>query len=178
MADDSIALFVKLGYWDAYRAAVVLTARQLKKFLIIFNIMGVLMIALLLLAVLRPMPEKEWYQTLRNTIPLMWVFLLPILFVFVLPLFSARRVLSDERVQKGISYRFSETGIHLESSVAKADLQWAAFRHAIETRSAFLLLPTNNVAHTLPLRCFSSAADAKAMRELLRRSVPNPSLRG
>ena len=105
------------------------------------------------------------------------MFLIPVLLVFVAPLLSARKALADKRLAKGIKYEFRDAGIHLESSVASADLQWGAFLNAVETRWAFLLLPTKNVAHTLPLRCFGSPAEIDAMRELLRRNLPNATLR-
>jgi hypothetical protein len=99
------------------------------------------------------------------------------LFVFVLPLLSAAKVVGDERVKKGVNYTFSDNGIHIESSVATANLQWAAFRQALETRSAFLLFTGPNIAHTLPKRCYTTAAELVTMRELLRAHVPKAKLR-
>lgn len=167
-----IAVFVKLEYWDAYRASVLLTARQFRVVLCIFGIMGALMLVLLSFAIFHPMPEREWYQTIRNTTPLVWVFGLPILVVFVLPLLTAWKVVTDERIKRGINYRFSDAGIHVESSIATADLKWAAIRNVRETRKAFLLLPGPSVAHTLPMRCFANETEIAAMRELLRANVP------
>lgn len=171
-----ISVFVKLSYWESYRAAVVLTARVFRKVLYIFGFMGTLWILLLVLTLVRPSPEKEWYQTMQTSRQLSWVFGLPILFVFVLPLLSAAKVVADERVKKGINYAFSDNGIHVESSVATADLKWAAIRQALETRFAFLLFPGANLAHTLPKRCYTNAADIAAMRELLRVHVPKARL--
>ena len=178
MAEQApIAVFVQLSFWESYRAAVLLTARAFRKVLYIFGFMGSLWILLLALTLVRPSPEKEWYQTMQTSRQLSWVFALPILFVFVLPLLSAAKVVADERVKKGINYAFSDSGIHVESVVAKADLQWAAIRQALETHSAFLLFPGTNVAHTLPKRCYANAADLAAMRELLRAHVPKAKLR-
>ena len=178
MAEQAtIAVFVKLSYWESYRAAVVLTARVFRKLLYIFGFMGALWIFLLIISLVRPSPEKEWYQTIQTSRPLLWVFGLPILFIFVLPLLSAAKVVADERVKRGVNYGFSDNGIHVESSVATADLQWAAIRQALETRSAFLLFPGTNVAHTLPKRCFTDAAELAKMRELLRAHVPKAKVR-
>src|SRR6266849_5582320 len=99
-----IAVFVKLTYWESYRAAVVLTARVFRKLLYIFGFMGALWILLLIVSLFRPSPEREWYQTIQSSRQLMWVFGLPILFVFVLPLLSAAKVVADERAKKGINY--------------------------------------------------------------------------
>jgi hypothetical protein len=174
---DSIAIFVKLEYSEVYRATVVLTVRQFRKLLIIWGIVAALMLALFVFALIRPMPGKDWYETSRNARPLLWAFGLPLGFVFAVPLLTARKAVSDERIRKGISYQFSDVGIHLESSVATSDLQWSAFRNVIEMRSAFLLLSGASLAHILPKRCFASEADIVAMRELLSGRFPKAKLR-
>jgi hypothetical protein len=172
-----IAVFVKLSYWESYRAAVVVTARVFRKVLCIFGFMGTLWILLLILSLVRPSPEKEWYQTIQTSRQLLWVFAIPLLFVFVLPLLSAAKLVADERLKKGINYAFSDSGIHVESAVAKADLQWEAIRQTIETRFAFLLFAGTNVAQILPKRCYASAAELATMREILRAHVPKAKLR-
>ena len=172
-----IRVFVKLEFWDAYRAAVVLTTRQFRTILIIFGIIGTLMFAVFVLSVFHPRPGRDWYEISRNAKPLLSAFGILVLFVFILPLITAKKVVSDERVRSGVRYRFSSAGIHVESSVATADLLWAAFRQAIETRSAFLLLPNATVAHILPQRFFESVSDVAAMRELLRANVRKTKLR-
>lgn len=175
--DSCVKVFVTLEYWDAYWTAVLLTARTARKLLWIFGVMATLWLFLLVSVQIWPRPEADWQQMMRNDNRLMIVLLLPIFIVFGAPLLSARKVLIDERIKRGIRYQFSDGGIHVESSVATADLQWAAIRHAVETRSAFLLLPSANVAHTLPKRCFASAEDVAATREFLRRNVPKAKLR-
>src|ERR1700688_4404358 len=74
------------------------------------------------------------------------------------PLLTASRAVRDDRVRQGITYRFSNIGVHIESAVATADFQWEAFRYAITTRS-FLLLSmsrTGSGAQVLPTRCFGN----------------------
>ena len=88
--------------------------------------------------------------------PVEALFGLPVLSVLVLPLFSARRVLWHERVKRGVSYQFSDHGIHVETSISKSDLSWAAIRRVIESSSEFLVFTNPNVAFTLPKRCFKS----------------------
>ena len=174
---NSIAVFVNLEYSEVYRATVALTVRQFRKLLIIWGIVAALMLTIFVFALIRPMPGKDWYETSRNARPLLWVFGIPLGFVFAVPLLTARKVVSDERIRKGISYRFSEVGIHVESPVAKSDLQWTAFRNVIEMRSAFLLLSGASLAHILPKRCFASEADIAAMRSMLRVHFPEAKLR-
>jgi hypothetical protein len=114
---------------------------------------------------------------MRNASPLKWVFGLPVLFVFVLPLLSARRVLRDERLKRGVSYQFSDTGIHIETSVSKSDFAWAAIRRVSEARSAFLVFTNPNIAFTLPKRCFESTQGVASLRELFRAHVSTTKLR-
>jgi hypothetical protein len=147
-------------------------------FLLLFAVGALLKAAIVVFAALYPQPDKAWYESAKDATPLVWVIGLPVLFVFILPLVWARRAIRDDRVKNGVQYEFSPIGIHVENSVGRADLKWAAIRRAIETRSAFLLLPTNNLAHTLPRRCFASGSDIDAMRELVRANVPNARLRG
>jgi hypothetical protein len=173
----TIGIFVRLGYWDVYRGNVAVLVRQFRRVLLIFGIMGALMFALFFFALLHPSPQKDWYQTVRDARPLFWVFGIPLFIVFVTPLLAARRVITDERIKNGVSYRFSDSGIHLESSVATSDLQWAAIRYFVETRSLFLLLPTKASAHILPIRCFENESDIAAARKLLRSNIPNSKLR-
>jgi hypothetical protein len=80
--------------------------------------------------------------------------------------------------RKGITYRFSNMGLHIESAVARADVQWGAFRYAITTRSLLLLLTskTGSGAQVLPTRCFANEADLTAVRHLVNNKVPRARL--
>jgi len=172
-----ISLFVKLGYWDVYRLNVVLTATVFRKVLYIWGFVTLLWLALSVLLLFRPSDEQDWAVIMRNASPLQWVLGLPVLFVFVLPLLSARRVLKDERVKRGVNYQFSDLGIHVETSVSKTDLSWAAIRRASELRSAFLVFTNPNIAFMLPKRCLESAHSVAELRELIRAHVPKTKLR-
>jgi hypothetical protein len=114
---------------------------------------------------------------MRNTEPMKWALALPAVFVFVLPLLSARRLLKDERFNRGVSYQFSSAGIHVETPVSKADLTWDAVRRVSETRSAFLIFTNPNVANTVPKRCFDNVMCVTALRELFRAHVSKTRLR-
>jgi hypothetical protein len=172
-----VSLFVKLGYWDVYRLNVVLTATAFRKVLYIWGFAALLWLALSLLLLFRPSPGRDWAITMQNASPLQWVFGLPVLFVFVLPLFSARRVLNDERVKRGVSYEFSDSGIHIKTSVSKTDLSWAAIHRVSEFRSAFLVFTNHSMTSMLPKRCFQNTQGVADLRELFRAYVPKTKLR-
>jgi hypothetical protein len=87
MSDASVSIFVKLGYWDAYRTAVALTSRIFRILLLSFAVAALLKAAVVVFAALYPQLDKEWYASARDPIPLLWAIGLPVLFVFVLPLF-------------------------------------------------------------------------------------------
>src|SRR5580704_1261150 len=56
-----IAIHVKLTPSEVYWAAVLVTARQLRKVLWIFGVMGLLLALLLVLSWLHPRPGADWY---------------------------------------------------------------------------------------------------------------------
>jgi hypothetical protein len=172
-----ISLFVKLEYWDVYRLNVFLTATIFRKVLYIWGFMALLWLALSVLLMFRPSPGHDWAVVMQNASPLRWVFGLPVLFVFVLPMLSARRVLMDERIKRGVSYQFSDAGFHLETAVSKTDFSWAAIRRVTEARSAFFVFTNPNIAFTLPMKCFESTQGVTALRELFRAHVPKAKLR-
>jgi len=172
-----ISLFVKLGFWDVYRLNVVLTATVLRKVLYIWGFAALLWLAFSVLLLFRPSPGQDWAVIMQNATPLKWALGLPALFVFVVPLLSARRVLANERVKQGSTFRFSNAGIYAETSVSKTELSWAAIRRVSESRSGFLVFTSPNIAFMVPKRCFESARGVADLRELFRAHVPKTKLR-
>src|ERR1700759_4929952 len=127
MTDNpAISVFVKLKYWDAYRIQVVLMTIAFRKILYVFGFIAFLLLVTMVLTFLRPEPEQDWFVIIRQSNPVWWLFGLAILFVFIVPLLAARRIVRDPRIKGGVAYQFSETGIHVETSVSKADLSWNA----------------------------------------------------
>lgn len=178
MSDQTpISLFVKLDYWDVYRLNVVLTATVFRKILYIWGFVALLWLALYVHFLYRPLPEQDWAAMMQNASTLNWVFGLPVLFVFVLPLLSARRVSRDERVKRGVNYRFSEAGIHVETFVSKTDLSWAAIHRVSESHSAFLVFTNPNIAFMIPRRCFESTQGVADLRESFRAGADKSKLR-
>jgi hypothetical protein len=68
-----VAIHVKLTPLEVYWAAVLVTARQLRKVLWIFGVMGLLFALVLVLSWLRPRPGADWYENFQNSKPLLWV---------------------------------------------------------------------------------------------------------
>ena len=132
-----LSLFVKLDYWDVYRLNVVLTVTAFRKILYIWGFVGLLWLSVFVLLLIRPFSAHDWAVMQQNARPLALAFALPVIFVFVLPLLSAQRVLRDQRVKRGVSYQFSEAGVHIETSISKTDLSWAAIRRVREFPSEF-----------------------------------------
>lgn len=171
-----ISLFVKLNYWDVYRLNVVLRATVFRKILYIWGFVALMWLSLSVLLWIRPSPTKDWAVMLQNASPLKWAFGLPVIFVFVLPLLSARRVLGDEVVRRGISYQFSDAGVHIETSISRTDLSWAAIRRVKEWPAEFLVFTSPNLAFTLPKRCLENNQDVATLRELFRTYVHSSNL--
>jgi hypothetical protein len=171
------SFFVKLEYWEVYRLNVVLTAAVFRKILYIWGFVAVLWLALSVLLLFRPSPGHDWAVMIQNARPLKWALGIPVIIVFVLPLLSARHALQDGRFKRGVSYQFSEAGIHVETSISKTDLSWAAIHRVKELPSEFLVFTNPNLAFTLPRRCFESGEDVAALRELFRTHVQRTKLR-
>jgi hypothetical protein len=172
-----ISLFVKLSYWDVYRLNVVLTATAFRKILYIWGFVAVLFLSVFVLLLIRPSSAHDWAVMQQNARPLTWAFALPVIFVFVLPLLSAQRVLRDELVKRGVNYQFSEAGVHIETSISKTDLSWAAIRRVREFPSEFLVFTSPRTAFTLPKKCFESGQGVATLRELFRTYVKTSKLR-
>ena len=172
-----ISLFVKLGYWDVYRLNVVLTAIVFRKILYIWGFVFLLWLGSSAFLLFRPSSEQDWAIMMRNASPLKWALGLPVMFVFVLPMLSARRVLGDERVKRGVNYEFSDAGVRVETSVSKTDLLWTAIRRVKELPSEFLVFTNPNIAFTLPKRCFESTQSVAGLRQLFGTHVQNSNLR-
>ena len=149
-----LSLFVKLGYWGVY-----------------------LWLSASVLLLIGPSSAHDWAVMQQNTKPLTWAFALPVIFVFVLPLLSAQRVLRDELIKRGVTYQFSEAGVHIETSISKTDLSWAAIRRVREFPSEFLVFTSPRTAFTLPKKCFESCQGVAALRELFRNYAKRSNLR-
>jgi hypothetical protein len=172
-----ISLFVKLGYWDIYRLNVVLTATAFRKILYIWGFVALLWLSVSVLLLIRPSSAHDWAVMQQNAKPLTWAFALPVIFVFVLPLLSAQRMLRDELIKRGVTYQFSEAGVHIETSISKTDLSWAAIRRVREFSSEFLVFTSPRTAFTLPKKCFESCQGVAALRELFRNYAKRSNLR-
>ena len=162
-----ISVFVKLRYWDVYRLSVALTAMVLRKILYIWAGLTLLFFAFAVFSLVRGSPDIDWLVSLQHSDPIKWALAVPVLMVFVLPLLSARRILREERIKRGVGYSFSDVGIHVETCVSKADLSWHAIQRIIETRSAFLMFTT-------PIQCCQAPIPAPTAMPL-QHSAPKTS---
>jgi len=173
MTDSSaISVTTQLTASEVYWSSVAVTVRQTRKFLWICGVMAMVFGLLVLFASLRPREGTDWYQISQNFKPLMWCLLFPFFLVFVAPWFVVRKFFKDGRNAAGTRFQFSEEGVKIQSSIGTADLNWTAFLRGQETKSCFLLYPTNNIARVIPKRCIASADDIRSLRELFRRHIP------
>jgi hypothetical protein len=175
----AITVFVILEYWEIYWANIALLLRMFRITLFVGAFVGVLGLAIFIFERFHAQPAEDRNLTTPDWLWLavLWVMLASF---FVSPLFTARRAVADERVRKGTRYRFSDAGIHIDSPVATADVQWAGYRYVVLTRSLFLLLMTNRTAAgllILPIRCLASDSDLAAFRQLLNDKIPKAKLR-
>jgi hypothetical protein len=172
MSDDTIAVFVKLEYWEIYWANLIVLWRAFRISLIVAVSMA-LLVGFSAVERLQNPSQTTVSQILQDfEVPaLVCLFIAALIFG---PMLIARRALADGRVNRGTTYQFTENSIHVETAVATADIQWAAFRYAVGTRSLLLLLATKTGggAQILPTRCFANESDLAAVRQLISRKVP------
>ena len=166
-----IVVIVQLRYWEAYQSGLMVTVRLLRKVLIAIGIMAALTVALYVFALIRPRPESDWLEILRNSKPVFLLIGLLTLFVFAMPLLSASRVIRNKVAKGGTSYNFSPSGIHIESSAGTAKLQWIAIQRVVETPSLFFILRNSPLMYTIPKRAFADSSDVAAFRDLARAKV-------
>ncbi len=172
-----IALFVKLAYWESYFLSVVLTATAFRKILYVWGFVALLTLTGYVLLLFRSPSDQEWTVIMRNWGPLPWALGLPVLIIFVLPLLSAKQVLKDKIIKRGVNYQFSDSGIHISTGVSTTDLSWDAILRVSEFRSAFLVFTNPRIACMLPRRCFDSTQEIVQIRELFRAHVTATKLR-
>ncbi len=172
-----VALFVKLAYWEIYFLGVVLTATVFRKILYVWGFVALLMLTLYVLLLFRSPSDEEWAVMMSNFRPLPWAFSLPVLFVFGLPLLTSGQALKGKIVKRGVNYRFSDSGIHINTVVSSTDLLWDAISRVSEFRSAFLVFTNPRNAFMLPKRCFDSTQDMEEVRGLFLAHVTASKLR-
>lgn len=172
-----VALFVKLGYWDALRLNVELTTHIFRKILYVWGAFFALWLALSALSIFHLQPEQEWVDAIRNDTALKWAFAAPLLILYGAPLLAARRIVRDGRIKRGTHYQFWENQIHIETPVSKTDLSWTAIRRVSEIHSAFVVFTGRNSAFALPKKFFEKPQDVAALRALFRAHVEETKLR-
>jgi hypothetical protein len=179
MTDQSaVSVFVKPKYWDIYRLNVVLMTVIFRKALYIWGTIAIFWLGLYAMLLIHPRPDKDWAIMMQNEQPLLWgVLVLPLLIVFVSPHLAIPRIMRQPRIKDGFRYLFSETGIHVETSVSTSDWLWAAILRVKETNSMFMVFTNPNIASALPKWCFENPQDISVLRELFRTHVKNSQLR-
>jgi YcxB-like protein len=176
LAECSVSIFVRVGYWEAYRLSVIITASCLRWLLYLLGFAVLCWLVLPLLVLSRTVPENRAIL-MHNVVVMGWLFGAVLVILFVFPLLSARRVVTDKRLKGGVTYQLSKAGIYIENPIAKTDLSWSGIQEISELRSGFLLFISRSNAISLPKRCFSSSDDVTAVRELFRVHVPAVKLR-
>jgi YcxB-like protein len=171
-APGPIIAEVTLRKSEVYWANVNIISRQIRILLWIFAIFTVLMGSVYCLAVLNPRPGVEWQETIRGSKAFLFVLAIPLFLVFVAPMLNARRFFADPRNAKPTRYQFSDSGVLVQHSTGNSELNWTAFVKARETHSCFLLYVNKAWARVIPKRCFTEPSEITALRELVRKHLP------
>jgi hypothetical protein len=174
--DDAIDLFVKVDFWELYRANLEFAVRQARFFLIGAAFLALATGSVLVHANSPDLQDDRWITFAQNVKPL---FTLSFIFLFIFPvtsLINTRKAFRDPRAANGFKYRVSPETIRVEGSSGVSDLNWTAFLRARETSPAFWLFVTPTIFHLIPKRCFATNDDIVRFREIIRVNIPKAKL--
>ena len=100
LAESSVSIFVRVGYWEAYRLSVIVPASCLSRLLYLLGFAVLCWLVLPLLVLSRTVPENRAIL-MHNVVVMGWLFGAVLVILFVFPLLSARRVVTDIKRFKG-----------------------------------------------------------------------------
>ena len=80
---------------------------------------------------------------------------------------SARMLRTTPSFQGELEYSFTTAGMKVRSPVSFAEITWATFVRAIETREFFLLFHNKQIASFLPKSAFGSTEEQQEFRSLV-----------
>jgi hypothetical protein len=166
-----LTIHVQLTPSELFWANISVISRQFRKFLWVDIAVITFWAILFLFMWFRPRPDVEWQTTLRNLAPLLLVMVLFPFTIFLSSYLNTRKYLGDPRNAGGINFQFADSGIGVEHSTGKSDLNWTIFVKVVETRNFFLLYPVKSWAYVVPKRCLASQSEIDTMRELFQRHV-------
>jgi YcxB-like protein len=168
-----LTIHAQLTPSELFWANISVISRQLRKFLWVDFAVIAFWVVFFLFMWFRPWPNVEWQTALRNIAPLLLVLALFPLTIFLSAHLNKRKQLADPRNAGGITFQFADSGIGVEHSTGKSDLNWTIFVKVVETRDFFLLYPVKSWAYVVPKRCLASQTEIATMRQLLQRHVPD-----
>jgi hypothetical protein len=94
---------------------------------------------------------------------------------FSTPLFARRAALKfyaqkpDRDME--VKWEISEDGIRTGTELASSENTWAFFQKVIRAKEGFLIYPSSNIFHWLPMHAFRAAEDAERFAELAKSKV-------
>lgn len=97
--------------------------------------------------------------------------------IFSMPLFTRRTALrlyaqKPDRDME-VMWDISDAGIRSKTELASSENTWAFFQKVLRVREGFLLYPSGNIFHWLPMHAFRDSADVERFAELAKSKVKN-----
>ena len=80
---------------------------------------------------------------------------------------SARMLRTTPSFQGELEYSFTSAGMKVRSPVSSAEITWATFVRAVESKEFFLLFHNKQIASFLPKSAFGSADEQQEFRSLV-----------
>ena len=162
---DPIDLRVRLTVGDLYQLKMPIKSPAIRVGVYLF--VSVFVLVMITLAIMAATHNAQAWSVLIDLLPLFALAMAIPLFSFVLPFLSAREDIKNPNLNEESLYSFTGDGVQTSSTNAKASFTWQALMQACETKNAFLLYPSNDVAIVLPKRCFPTQGSIDGFRSLI-----------
>jgi hypothetical protein len=172
----TIRISFQLSPREWYRANVAISTVNLRTLRFLAWVSVALLIAC---AVLKAVGTGSLASAATNLLPLFAILPIAVLAgIYVAPYYTSKSVYKNSvSLKSPIQYSFSDDGVTQKSVTGRGEVLWTAYIKARETRDWFLLYTQKRLAHPLPKRAFANEDEIVEFREMIRRHVPDVSLR-
>jgi hypothetical protein len=172
---NPLDLRVRLTVSDLYQLRAPIKSTALRVVVWLFG--SVFVLVMMVLTIMATTHNPRAWSTLINLLPLFALAMAVLFLAFALPFLSAKEDIKNPNLNGESLYSFTGEGVQGNGRNVRTSFTWQALTQARETKNAFLLYPSNDIAIILPKRCFSSQDDIATLRSLISEHITKVQLR-
>jgi hypothetical protein len=162
---DPIDVRVRLTVDDLYQLRIPIKSSAIRIGASLFA--SIFALVMVVLAIMAATHNARAWPVLIDLLPLFALAMVIPFISFVLPFLFAREDIKNPNLNGESLYSFTGEGVQMNGTTAKASFTWQALIQACETKNAFLLYPSKDVAIILPKRCFPTQGSIAGFRTLI-----------